>query len=45
MAIATGAKFAEWAVFMLILLVLFFTANQFQKWLFGALINRRGKGE
>lgn len=42
MAIMRAASFTEWAAFMLILLVVFFTANQFQKWLFGALINRRG---
>jgi predicted MFS family arabinose efflux permease len=38
-----GATFTQWAGYMLILLVLFFTANQFQKWLFGLIINNKRK--
>lgn len=39
--IKLGATFTQWAGYMLILLVLFFTANQFQKWLFGLLLERK----
>ena len=37
-----GTTFMQWGVFQLILIALFFTANEFQKWLIGTLLNRPG---
>jgi hypothetical protein len=42
MAKPLGATFVQWAGFQLILLVIFFTANQYQKWLFGMILSRGG---
>jgi hypothetical protein len=38
MAGPLGATFIQWAGYQLILLVIFFTANQYQKWLFGMIL-------
>jgi len=43
MAGPLGATFVQWAGFQLILLIIFFTANQYQKWLFGMILDRGGK--
>jgi hypothetical protein len=38
------ASFEAWALYTLILVALFFTANEFQRWLIGMLLNKKGVG-